>query len=444
MMANELQVLSIDTVPVLSVTNYLSKRFQSLSPRISTAEIGCFWLEPFSSGGGGEEDFVSQVFELLQEEGFVDVRVGVADTVVASNAASRLVEPFEWVGVEPGGDATFLATLSLDYLPIGDRLRTLFHGVGIRSIRELQAFSTESIQRRFGSAGLRAWTLAWANDLRGPRTPRETTARELRSTLLEPTTSIDTLLFVMKPSVEHLSTNLKKEHKAAQRLELRFIGEGGEEATLPVGFNESTSDAELLFERITYSVREGGLSAWEGAEIESVVITVTKEVHFTPKQNELWHSASLAPHLSESLTAKVEQILGGHSFVVPILFDSQKPEYQGHWIRRSDAAHGMSTASSINIARNGLLASCTKLLEVPSPLRVRGGGHLPSEIFVSVFSQSRWIRIAAWNGPETLSGGWWDKPYERDYFWALSSEQYVVWVFFDRLDSRWFLQGWLD
>ena len=44
-------------------------------------------------------------------------------------------------------------------------------------------------------------------------------------------------------------------------------------------------------------------------------------------------------------------------------------------------------------------------------------------------------------GPERIEDGWWDKPASRDYFVAQNAQGQRFWLFFERRQQRWFLQG---
>jgi protein ImuB len=45
-------------------------------------------------------------------------------------------------------------------------------------------------------------------------------------------------------------------------------------------------------------------------------------------------------------------------------------------------------------------------------------------------------------GPERIESGWWDQDdVRRDYYLARTGEGAQVWVFRDRRDGAWYLQG---
>ena len=44
-------------------------------------------------------------------------------------------------------------------------------------------------------------------------------------------------------------------------------------------------------------------------------------------------------------------------------------------------------------------------------------------------------------GPYVVSGGWWRKSVHREYHYAETQKGELLWVFYDRGQRRWFLQG---
>jgi protein ImuB len=54
------------------------------------------------------------------------------------------------------------------------------------------------------------------------------------------------------------------------------------------------------------------------------------------------------------------------------------------------------------------------------------------------FEQGPVIRLS---GPYVISGGWWKKAIHREYHFAEMQRGDVLWIYYDRLRRRWFLQG---
>lgn len=52
--------------------------------------------------------------------------------------------------------------------------------------------------------------------------------------------------------------------------------------------------------------------------------------------------------------------------------------------------------------------------------------------------------IVQWYGPFRISGGWWLRTVERDYYYVRTAEDNLLWVYYDRPRQRWFLHGWVE
>jgi len=59
-----------------------------------------------------------------------------------------------------------------------------------------------------------------------------------------------------------------------------------------------------------------------------------------------------------------------------------------------------------------------------------------------------WLRsygaIVRMHGPSRVSGGWWIKRIERDYYFIETQTGDILWVYYDRPRRKWFLQGMID
>jgi protein ImuB len=56
----------------------------------------------------------------------------------------------------------------------------------------------------------------------------------------------------------------------------------------------------------------------------------------------------------------------------------------------------------------------------------------------------RYGTIDKLTGPYVFSGGWWNREIRRDYYFAETRRGDIVWVYYDRVRRRWFLQGFVE
>ena len=52
--------------------------------------------------------------------------------------------------------------------------------------------------------------------------------------------------------------------------------------------------------------------------------------------------------------------------------------------------------------------------------------------------------VARMYGPYRVSGGWWKRTVERDYYYAETDAGGLLWVYWDRPRGAWFLHGTVD
>ena len=72
-----------------------------------------------------------------------------------------------------------------------------------------------------------------------------------------------------------------------------------------------------------------------------------------------------------------------------------------------------------------------------SRVRTASGGR-PARVEID----GRWFDITAAQGPERLSGEWWARPFQRDYWRVDLSDGRRAWVY--REEGHWLLHGWWD
>jgi protein ImuB len=44
-------------------------------------------------------------------------------------------------------------------------------------------------------------------------------------------------------------------------------------------------------------------------------------------------------------------------------------------------------------------------------------------------------------GPYVFSGGWWNREIQREYYYAETRSGDLLWLYYDRVKRKWFLQG---
>ena len=77
-------------------------------------------------------------------------------------------------------------------------------------------------------------------------------------------------------------------------------------------------------------------------------------------------------------------------------------------------------------------------------LTIADGTVIPAGGCLILTSLSASHAIEHMYGPYRVSGGWWKRLVERDYYYAETDHGDLLWLFYDRPRQRWFLHGVLD
>ncbi|HEU4454865.1 MAG TPA: hypothetical protein VFR81_17495, partial [Longimicrobium sp.] len=104
---------------------------------------------------------------------------------------------------------------------------------------------------------------------------------------------------------------------------------------------------------------------------------------------------------------------------------------------------------------SGVLPLCLRRLPTPHPVRVReGDGRRPLGVELQVLERdvlgpdARSFPPSMWKtsseGPERISGAWWEGGSAREYWRVASPDGWLGLFFRDAATGEWYLEGWYD
>lgn len=146
------------------------------------------------------------------QNGWSGASVGVASNKFTAWVAAALAGQFDAhdrvLVVPPGEEATFLAPLPLEILPLPLRDRQALQRLGVRTLGELARLPANAVQHRYGATGRQAHRLAQGLDDAPlhPRPPRPAAHVELSFDWEE--TELDRLTFALKLLADQLAARL--------------------------------------------------------------------------------------------------------------------------------------------------------------------------------------------------------------------------------------------
>jgi nucleotidyltransferase/DNA polymerase involved in DNA repair len=425
-----------------------SAAFLSASPQVSPLRDapGTWWIgaEGFEAIGG--ERALGTALLALARVWHPRARVAIADTCVTAHAATwsarAAAEPLH---VAPGGDREYLARVPIALLPMDDELREALTALGLRTAGAFAALDPLEVERRWGSDGLAAWRLACADDPRRASLARTDDPRVVGHELSASSPTLEPVLFLLRASLDRLVRTLSADGLAAAALAITLTLDDGRRVTREVRPARPIARVVPLFERCRAT-----LDTWTlEAPVAAVELRVSESAPSAAEQGDLLASAWRDPGAAEAALARLRAALGAGSVVRPIVRDSHAPERAGGWVEVEQAARAVpvDTLRPANGMRGAHGAAATRpapaarLLETPEPVDIttdRRGAPL------QMHWRGRRIALTRVDGPERLSGEWWQAhPFARDY-WRCESDELGQDLLLYRDSAGWRIQGWYD
>lgn len=431
---------------------------------------------------GGEEALARALLKAARREGVAGASVGVADVAVAADAAARVAAGDASGGggtgeaegpgtpvrvVPPGGARAFLAPLPLDVLPLPGALRETLRALGLRRVGELARLDRREVEARLGPGGVRARRRARGEDGRTPAfgTPESPPSASLG--LDAPVRSTEPLLFGLRQLLHRLCRDLAGEGRCAARLTVELTPETGEGREMEVTPARPTRREDFLFDLCRAAVERAAGGDALPAPVEGLSLRVDERAPAETRQGDLFGGRGRDPLEAAAALSRLRSRLGPDAVVRPVARDGHRPEARDAWapVDPERDASGSSVGSGLRGGGGGGSGGCRsparreeerreegwgtalpgvlRLLPEPEPVRVRCRAGRP----VALRDPRGRHRVEAAEGPERISGSWWEEPYAREYWWVCTGEGELLWIFRERPPgggARWRLHGWWD
>ncbi len=407
----------------------LAARLAACSPRITGEQNGIFLLD--ASGlalTGGESRFCAKILKTAAICCYTESRVGIANSAFAARVASCSGER-RWHIVPPGQDAEFLAPLPVEHLPLAADLLQSLGALGITTMGLLARLSEKDLAERFGIEGVKAKNLASGIDCQHPALPSAEKSFRYSMDLGYPLESISQATFMLKPLLARLATDLKEEGLSAERLSLAFYNDGNKLEERRLDLIRPCNQARFLLEIARLSLETSPIKReFSGIQIEVPNFSPEPRIQATiPQLDEPAAEKSDVSKQKDSLRDMPDTLLllaqklsvrsDENIVVYAVPNDQHAPELAGIWkpvLEDSACVPELSVDEDYLHMYSGSLAGGLTLsvLRDPLPALVKIGSSHPA----AIHWHGQWRTVVAIDGPEFLSGMWWDSPYCRSYY----------------------------
>lgn len=228
---------------------------------------------------GGEQEAASALLHALAQEGFAEVRAGVADGLFTAEIAARTSAQkdatqkhiFSPVVVVPRGDAAaFLAPLPVQVLR-DDELTGVLQGLGVRTLGEFAALPAEQVRDRFGGSRARLHLLASGRDSRPivARRPDPELAREVEFDT--PLGQTDQIAFAVRRTVDAVMRALGEASLVCTEVRIDLV-DVRLRTWSRLWMHPSSFEAAELVDRVRWQVESLAQSVPEASTVESSAV----------------------------------------------------------------------------------------------------------------------------------------------------------------------------
>jgi protein ImuB len=317
-----------------------------------------------------------------------------------------------------------------------------FRQLGLRDLGGFLGLPLRSLEARFGkqAALLRGraagcWDMAWPRFSPVARIEELADARQVETQ--DGINAGEALLFHLKRLCDRLSARLGGRGLRAgglrlelgvQRLGVRGLDWRSIDLALPVPQAGALGLLRVLRERVDGEWRLRPLAG----DITQLRLSVSSSAPGLGSQRHLWDKKEEEAEAWAALINRLRQRLGEDEVFLGELVQRYLPERA--WKRSPVGAPPAKSAAP------GAVPRPTRLLPQALPLLREG------DLLAHASTQRRW-HVLAWEGPERLSGEWWDQPgglrFARDYFRVRTREGESLWVYTGEGGKLWW-QGVFD
>jgi protein ImuB len=423
----------------------LTSRFLRFTPTVepSREEAGVFWL----SGSGlnllypSLKKWAHEIHADIRARGF-HAGVAVGFTRFGAYAVARARQGVAVFG-DPSEERAAAEKVSLDRLDLEPDLRDTLFKLGIRTVGAFLSLPAGGLYERFGPKAYRLHKMA-SGDLWAPLQPciPEEPVRQ-RLILDDPEADSTRLTFLIKRLLHPALAALAVRTEALIGLTLRFlIDRGGwqEESVRPAA---PTLDAVQILDLVRLRLETAEFSAGV-AEIELVTEgsrATCEQLRFFAELGRGVEGPARDLGAANRALARLRAEFGEKSVVRAKLTNGHLPEARFKWEPLSRVALPRNDSSGSNDSnRPAAKVLVRRILAKPLPLPPSPRTHDDGWLLLG----PKYGTVEKLSGPYVFSGGWWVREIHREYYFAETRRGNLLWVYYDRVRRRWFLQGQVE
>ncbi len=414
---------------IKDATTFLSNRLRSFSPRVEPAddEPGVFWLDArgLERLYGSLNSWTKCIQEDMQSNGF-RVSVVVGFNRFASYALAKARQGM-FILKSPYKEQIAARQVPIHCIDFDPSTVELFKKLGIKTVGQFINLPAEGILKRFGPRVHQLHRLA-SGVFCLPLQPENPQPAPMQRLVLDyPETDIGRLMAVIQRLLHRLLQMLAERGQGLTEVQVLFRFDRIGEHMEPIRPAAPTLDARQLLDLIR--LRLQSIEKLSDGVVETAL--VGKSVATAPEQLRLFETRprrDLAA--ADRALARVRAELGDQAVVRARLHEGHLPEGRFIW-------ETFDTLSAPRPSNRNISHLIRRINDRPIALPTHAIRDSDRQIPPGLQPQN----AEDTHGPYIISGGWWNRPVHREYYFAATQPGDLQWIYFDKVRKRWFLQG---
>ncbi len=424
-----------------------AEAFLTLSPRVQFRFPHFIFVDVESTAHlfGGEAACLEAGLQIAQKFSS-SVTGAIADSAAVAQVLAKWRPSLITM---PGQEQDGLKGLSLDALkdleglhpwiqkkPV-EHMIQFFHTLGLLGMEDLQNFRVSSLRERWGEFGVLLWNRLHSKDSQviSPLIPRDPLVGY--GYFDDPIGNVDLLLHRMQSTIDVLFLRLTGLARYASKMEVILHCEYSDKKHVLLIEPISPTREQELFQDLLQKKMEKTVLENPIREFEVTLFDVAEKIQqldfFEPRDNseDRWRRL-----ISFAKQAECEmgflQIEASHFPEQSFKLVTDWPEdFKAHdLVERQDEALQVKA-----VYAKGLAQSPRPSLLLPQPLALS-------------VQETQSLRFVSQLPSERIESAWWQMSSQdlknRDYYFALSQSNQLLWVFRDRINSQVYLHGYFD
>jgi protein ImuB len=448
----------------------LTQRLMRFTPEVepSEQEPGVFWL----NGSGLQSLYVSPrqwadaMHKDLRAQGF-SLNLAVGFTRFGAYAVARAKRGIT-IFSDPAAEKQAAQKVPLNRLDLDTDFRDALFKLGIKTVGDLLSLPPGGLRERFGPKAHRLYRMA-AGDLwtpLDPTLPGEPVAQKY--IFDDPENDTTRLLFLIKQLLHPMLAALAARAQALATLWLSLLidpstrapalARGSCSGFRPTGVLEGATGLPVGLHRSGWLKEQirPAVPTLEPAQILDLVRLRLESLKLSAGVVEIELNAEACAATAEQLRlfvegptrdldaanralARLRAEFGDEAVVRAKLTDGHLPEARFTWEPLSRVKLPRADLNDLNVLNRPSVKVLVRRI-MAKPVILSSGPRQTHEDGWLLLGP-KYGTVDKLTGPYVFSGGWWNREIQREYYFAETRRGDILWLFYDRIRRRWFLQG---